>query len=388
MFSRGQVVPVINLRVRFGFDRTAREPADASAGRAARRPQCRDCWPTKRASSSRIADGSIQPPSDAIGDLSGNYLDGVATLGDRIVLILNVVKWWQARPPRRRQMEASGYSKRRSVMAGKGSNGAGAAGSTASARRGELDHRRGRPHRENHRRGVRRRRRAGPLARQRAERPEPDDRLAQGDGDAGRVHRDVHRRPRVVDQRGGRLHRAGQRECVRARLHSSSRRRPRFSRAALSIQDVATTAQEMADAAEAGDDVDGRDDRVGQSHHRRHRCAGLVGQPDRGRDRGDDAIDSGRGRQRRRARRVGGGHVLRRQRNGGLDRRSDRDGRKPRLDRRAERRVHRADGSVRPIGRTERHSASARSRRPRRPARPSSSARASRVARSRKTPTR
>ena len=37
-----------------------------------------------------MADGSIQPPGDAIGGLSGNYIDGVATIGDRIVLILNL----------------------------------------------------------------------------------------------------------------------------------------------------------------------------------------------------------------------------------------------------------------------------------------------------------
>ena len=37
-----------------------------------------------------IADASIQPPSEAIGNLSGSYLDGVATLGQRIVLMLNI----------------------------------------------------------------------------------------------------------------------------------------------------------------------------------------------------------------------------------------------------------------------------------------------------------
>jgi purine-binding chemotaxis protein CheW len=37
-----------------------------------------------------IPDASIHPPSDSIGGLSGNYLEGVATIGDRIVLILNL----------------------------------------------------------------------------------------------------------------------------------------------------------------------------------------------------------------------------------------------------------------------------------------------------------
>ena len=37
-----------------------------------------------------VPDASIHPPSDAISGLSGNYIDGVATLGDCIVLVLNL----------------------------------------------------------------------------------------------------------------------------------------------------------------------------------------------------------------------------------------------------------------------------------------------------------
>jgi chemotaxis signal transduction protein len=89
VFSRGQVVPVLNLRVRFGFDRVARdlrtrllvvEVAGRTIGLLA--DDAREFVP--------IPDTAIQPPSDAIGGLSGNYLDGVATIGDRIVLILNL----------------------------------------------------------------------------------------------------------------------------------------------------------------------------------------------------------------------------------------------------------------------------------------------------------
>ena len=89
VFSRGQVVPVLNLRVRFGFDRIPRdlrtrllvvEVAGRTIGLLA--DEAREFVP--------IPDASIHPPSDAIGGLSGNYLDGVATIGDRIVLILNL----------------------------------------------------------------------------------------------------------------------------------------------------------------------------------------------------------------------------------------------------------------------------------------------------------
>ncbi len=89
VFSRGQVVPVINLRARFGFERATVNPRSRllivqhgtrSIGLLA--DEAREFL--------SIAEASIQPPGDAIGNLSGSYLDGVATLGERIVLILNV----------------------------------------------------------------------------------------------------------------------------------------------------------------------------------------------------------------------------------------------------------------------------------------------------------
>ena len=89
VFSRGQVVPVINLRARFGFERTsitqrARllvvQHGSRSVGLLA--DEAREFI--------TVADTSIQPPGDAIGNLSGSYLDGVATLDKRIVLILNI----------------------------------------------------------------------------------------------------------------------------------------------------------------------------------------------------------------------------------------------------------------------------------------------------------
>ena len=89
VFSRGQVVPVINLRARFGFERAA------STLRSRLLVVQHD---TRRvgllADESRefirISDAAIKPPQEAIGGLSGNYLEGVATLGERIVLVLNV----------------------------------------------------------------------------------------------------------------------------------------------------------------------------------------------------------------------------------------------------------------------------------------------------------
>ena len=89
VFSRGQVVPVINLRARFGFERAAvtmRSRLLVVQHESRRVGLLAD----ESREFIRISEGSIRPPQEAIGGLSGNYLDGVATLGQRIVLVLNV----------------------------------------------------------------------------------------------------------------------------------------------------------------------------------------------------------------------------------------------------------------------------------------------------------
>jgi len=87
--SRGQVVPVINLRARFGFDRVE---ADARTRLIVVELESRVI--ALLADSARefvtIRPDSIQPPGTALAGLSGEYLEGIATIGDRLVLILNV----------------------------------------------------------------------------------------------------------------------------------------------------------------------------------------------------------------------------------------------------------------------------------------------------------
>jgi len=89
VFSRGQVVPVVNLRARFGFDRAAvdlrtRLIVVQSGGRliglvadAAREFV-------------NIPPDTIQPPSDALTGMSGRYVDGVASIGGRLILVLSL----------------------------------------------------------------------------------------------------------------------------------------------------------------------------------------------------------------------------------------------------------------------------------------------------------
>jgi purine-binding chemotaxis protein CheW len=96
VLSRGQVVPVINLRVRFGFTRVDRHlrnrllVLDVGGRRVGLlADEAREFL--------AIPDESIRPPHDAVG-LSGHYLHGVATLGSRIVLILDAKALLESSP--------------------------------------------------------------------------------------------------------------------------------------------------------------------------------------------------------------------------------------------------------------------------------------------------
>jgi purine-binding chemotaxis protein CheW len=80
---------VINLRVRFGFERIPRDlrtrllvVQDGERRVGLMADAAREFL--------RIADDAIRPPHEALGGLSGDYLGGVATLGERVVLILDV----------------------------------------------------------------------------------------------------------------------------------------------------------------------------------------------------------------------------------------------------------------------------------------------------------
>lgn len=89
VFSRGHVVPVVNLRVRFGFER-----APVSAANRLLVVQADDRRIALLADDARefigIDDAAVQPPHDAVKGLNGHYIEGVTTIGDRIVLILHV----------------------------------------------------------------------------------------------------------------------------------------------------------------------------------------------------------------------------------------------------------------------------------------------------------
>jgi purine-binding chemotaxis protein CheW len=89
VFSRGQVIPAINLRLRFGFprqDHTVRsrlivvEASGRTVGLL-----------VDAAREFRIIPASaIQPPNESISGLSGEYLKGIALLNERLILVLDL----------------------------------------------------------------------------------------------------------------------------------------------------------------------------------------------------------------------------------------------------------------------------------------------------------
>jgi purine-binding chemotaxis protein CheW len=89
VFSRGQVVPVVNLRARFGFERidsTLRTRLLVVQHEARRVGLLAD----DAREFVRIPADAVRPPHEAVGGLSWNYLEGVAMIGERIVLVLDL----------------------------------------------------------------------------------------------------------------------------------------------------------------------------------------------------------------------------------------------------------------------------------------------------------
>ena len=86
VFSRGEVVPAMNLRARFGFPKadydTRTRLIVVQAG-----PRRVGLVVDSAREFMRIADEDIHPPADS---LSGSYIRGVATSGDRMIVVLEL----------------------------------------------------------------------------------------------------------------------------------------------------------------------------------------------------------------------------------------------------------------------------------------------------------
>ena len=89
VFSRGQVVPALNLRARFGFQRI---PHDLRTRLLV--AQCDGRSVGLIVDSARefmaIPSSAVQPPNQALAGISGQYVEGIANLDDRLILILSL----------------------------------------------------------------------------------------------------------------------------------------------------------------------------------------------------------------------------------------------------------------------------------------------------------
>ena len=91
VFSRGQVVPALNLRSRFGFEKTPYDVATrlVVVGTAGRKVGL-------VADSARefvtFDPESIQPPGTALTGMSGRYVEGIANVDGRLIVVLNLAE--------------------------------------------------------------------------------------------------------------------------------------------------------------------------------------------------------------------------------------------------------------------------------------------------------
>ena len=89
VFTRGQVIPAINLRSRFGFGKVPHTPRSRLIvtnhdGRIV------GLIVDSAREFISIPNESIQPPPEAIAGTNGKYLKGIVTIDGRIILVLDI----------------------------------------------------------------------------------------------------------------------------------------------------------------------------------------------------------------------------------------------------------------------------------------------------------
>jgi purine-binding chemotaxis protein CheW len=91
---RGRVIPVVSLRARFGFER---RPVDLRTRLVIIRSGGRSVGlivDSAREFAS-IPEGAVQAPPDGLSEMTSRYLRGMAHIGERLVLVLDVVELLQ-----------------------------------------------------------------------------------------------------------------------------------------------------------------------------------------------------------------------------------------------------------------------------------------------------
>ncbi len=89
VFSRGQVVPAVNLRARFGFERA---PYDVRTRLVVVNSKGRQVGLIVDDGREflRLPATAIAPPQESLAGLSSQYVEGIASLNGRLILVLNL----------------------------------------------------------------------------------------------------------------------------------------------------------------------------------------------------------------------------------------------------------------------------------------------------------
>lgn len=91
VFSRGRVVPAVNLRRRFGFS-AAEYDAKTRLIVVTHEQRTVGLIVDSAREFMTIPVDAIQPPPEGLAGTSGNYLSGIARVADRVILILDVAE--------------------------------------------------------------------------------------------------------------------------------------------------------------------------------------------------------------------------------------------------------------------------------------------------------
>jgi len=89
VFLRGQVIPAIDLRVRFGFEKASYNLKTRLVVVNTEKHTIGLIVDSAREFVT-IPDEAVKPTPEGITNLSGRYIEGIARLGERPILILNV----------------------------------------------------------------------------------------------------------------------------------------------------------------------------------------------------------------------------------------------------------------------------------------------------------
>jgi purine-binding chemotaxis protein CheW len=89
VFTRGQVIPALNLRARFGFERVPHTTRTRLLVVSSNSRMVGLIVDTAREFLAIPAE-SIQPPGESLVGMSGDYLTGIVTVGERIILVVNL----------------------------------------------------------------------------------------------------------------------------------------------------------------------------------------------------------------------------------------------------------------------------------------------------------